>query len=202
MVRDVQEAGIAEAANGREAIALARHYEPDVVLMDVVMPALDGIAATRRIVADGRGVRVVVLTGSSDDEVGLLALQAGASGGVTKTAALRRLPATLAAVRDGEAATSRRLTTRLVERLQAIPADGHGLRPVRSTLTDREWEVLNLLCAGASTEDIAEALVLAGETVRSHVKGILRKLGVASRAEAVAVAGRLREPWAWPPART
>jgi two-component system nitrate/nitrite response regulator NarL len=83
---------------------------------------------------------------------------------------------------------------RLIERLQSLPASGMGVRPVRSSLTPREWEVLDLLCADQGTDDIADQLVLSVETVRSHVKNILRKLGVGSREEAVAVAERIRRP--------
>jgi two-component system, NarL family, response regulator LiaR len=184
---------IAEATGGREAIELSRYYKPDVVVMDVVMPVVDGIAATREIVAAGCSTAVVVLTCSHDDEVGLLALRAGAAGVISKSAGTDALPRVVRAVDAGEAAVSRCLTMRLVEALRRVPADPSGIRPVRSVLTPREWEVLDLLCQDASTDQIAEALVLSAETVRSHVKSILRKLSVRSRREAVEAAGRVRQ---------
>jgi DNA-binding NarL/FixJ family response regulator len=195
-VRDaLQDEGIvvvAEAASGREAVELALHYRPDVVLMDIVMPDLDGLRATERIVSAGRGTRVIILTASEEDELGVIGLQAGAMGFLSKRVDLGALPRAVTGVRDGEAAVSRRLTARLVERLHKQHVAGR-MRPVRSVLSGREWEVLDLLGGGATTQDVAEALFLSPETVRSHVKNILRKLGVRSRAEAVALAERIRE---------
>jgi DNA-binding NarL/FixJ family response regulator len=197
VVRDaLQAAGIvviAEASGGREAVELAAHYRPDVVLMDVAMPGMDGIEAVRRLADAAPDVRVVMLTASDDDEVGLLSLRVGAAGFLSKELDVAELPRALHAARSGEAAVSPQLTMRLIEKLRATREDGLGMRPVRSVLTSREWEVLDLLCQGASTEGIAEALVLSTETVRSHVKNLLRKLGVSSRGEAVALARRLRD---------
>ncbi len=184
---------IAEAPSGREAVELALHYSPDVVVMDVVMPGMDGIEATRRIVAGNPELRVVLLTAGDDDALALAGLRAGAIGFLRKDVDLAALPRTLAGTLDGEAAISRRLAMRLVEWLRTTRESSIGLRPVRSTLSGREWEVLDLLCSGAGTEEIADTLVLSIETVRSHVKSILRKLGVGSRAEAIEAAARLRE---------
>ena len=103
------------------------------------------------------------------------------------------LPRVLRGALDGEAAISRRLAMSLIESYRRAPRGGAGLRPVRSTLTDREWEVLDLLSAGAGTEDIARTLVLSTETVRSHLKNLYRKLGVRSRDEAAEAARRLRD---------
>ena len=183
---------IAEAVNGREAIELARHYRPDVVLMDVIMPGIDGLEATRIISRDVPQTAVLVLTASGDDDTGMLALRCGAAGFLSKDIDIGVLPRALRGIRAGEAAISRQLTMRIVERYRSTRTDGSGLRPVQSVLSGREWEVLDLLCAGAGTEDVADALGLATETVRSHVKSILRKLGVSSRAEAIAVAKDLR----------
>jgi NarL family two-component system response regulator LiaR len=198
LVRDaLQQAGIvviAEASNGREALELTRFYRPEVVLMDVVMPGMDGIEATRRITADVPATRVVMLTGSEDDELALMGLRAGAVGYLTKDISVPAIPRALRGANSGEAAISRHLALTLIERLRLVPETGVGTRPVRSVLTPREWEVLDLLCGAQSTEAIAESLVLSAETVRSHVKNLLRKLGVRSREEAVALAGNLRAP--------
>lgn len=183
---------VAEASTGREAIELARHYQPDVLLIDVVIPGLDGIQVTRAAAAECPGTRVVVLTSFDDDEVGLLALRAGAHGFLTKSADVEALPLALRAAIDEGPLVSPRLTMRLVERLRRTREDTAGMRPVRSPLTDREWEVLDLLSLGRSTEEIADAFVLSSETVRSHVKNVLRKLEAPNRAEAVRMAGEIR----------
>jgi DNA-binding NarL/FixJ family response regulator len=196
VVRDALEAGgiivIAEASTGREAVELSLYYKPDVVLMDLVMPDGDGIQATRRILAREPGVEVVILTSCDDDAVGIISLRAGATGFLNKRAGVEALPRALRGAAAGEAVVSRRLTMRLVDSMRRTPADGAGLRPVRSRLTPREWEVLDLLCAGQSTDEIAATLVLSSETVRSHIKNLLRKLGVSSRQAAVEQARRLR----------
>ena len=197
LIKDtLQDAGvivIAEAANGREAVELALFYRPDVVVMDYMMPELDGIEATRRIYDGDPGIRVVLLTGAADDTLGLRGLRAGAAGFLSKDMELASLPRALRSAYDGEAAISRKLAMQLVQHLRSAPAAGMGLRPVRSPLTDREWEVLDLLSGGASNEDISRVLVLSPETVRTHLKNLYRKLGVRSRADAVAAAGRMRE---------
>lgn len=185
---------IAEASNGREALELTRHYRPEAVIMDLVMPGMSGIEATRMIVAEVPGTRVVMLTGSEDDELALDGLRAGAVGYVSKAAAVDAIAQVLHGVIAGEAAIPGHLSMMLLERLRLPPEAGVGLRPVRSVLTSREWEVLDLLCSGGTTDEIAEALVLAAETVRSHVKNVLRKLSVGSREEAVALAAELRAP--------
>jgi DNA-binding NarL/FixJ family response regulator len=197
MIKDSLQKGdilvIAEAQNGREAVELCLYYQPDVVLMDVVMPELDGISATRMIVKEQPDQRVVMLTSSDEEEMGLLGLRAGAIGFLSKDVDIDKLPRVLLGARDGEAAISRRLGMRLVEQLHSAPAGLAGLRPVKSPLTAREWEVVDLLQEGRTTDQIADQLVLSIETVRSHVKNILRKLNARSRAEAVEAAQRLRE---------
>jgi DNA-binding NarL/FixJ family response regulator len=183
---------IAEAQNGREAVELALHYRPDIVLMDVVMPELDGIAATRRIVKEIPGQIVVILTTADDDEIGLLGLRAGAAGFLAKDVDVDILPQALRGTLSGEAAISRKLSMKLVEQLRRAPEGAGGLRPVKSVLTPREWEVIDLLAESKTTDQIAEVLVLSSETVRSHVKNILRKLDARSREEAVGIAQRMR----------
>jgi two-component system, NarL family, response regulator LiaR len=195
-IRDLLQAAgmivVADAAGGREAIELTAYYKPDVVVMDLVMPDVDGLVATRRIVEKDPDAKVVVLSSSDEDELALEALRAGASGFLAKSMAPDALPRALRCVRDGEAAISRTLTMRLIEGMRRVRADGAGIRPVRSPLTPREWEVLDLLCQDRSTEDIAADLVLSVETVRSHVKSVLRKLGVQSRPEAIKAAAGMR----------
>lgn len=187
---------VADATNGREAVELARHYRPDVVLMDVVMPVLDGIKATELIARDAPATQVVMLTGGDEDELGFLGLKAGAAGFISKEVSNEAILRAVRGVHSGEAAFSRHLSRQLVERFQSLPPGGIGLRPVRSALTPREWEVLDLLCEAKGTNEIADALVVSVETVRSHIKNLLRKLGVSSRQEAVALAGALRDPGA------
>ncbi|HET9738752.1 MAG TPA: response regulator transcription factor [Solirubrobacteraceae bacterium] len=197
MIRSsLQDAGfvvVAEARNGREAVELTQYYSPDAVLMDVVMPELDGISATRQILAERPDQLVILLTGA-DEEIGLAGLQAGASGYLNKDVDIEALPRALKGAAAGEAAISRTMGTLLIQQLRRAPArpTTNGLRPVRSSLTAREWEVLDLLCDGHSTDQMANELFLSTETVRSHVKSIYRKLGVNSREQAVSEAERLR----------
>jgi len=198
VIKDVlQDAGvlvIAEARNGRQAVELTLFYRPDVVVMDVVMPELDGIIATRQIRKAIPEQLVIVLTGAGDEdqELGLQALRAGASGFLSKDLEIDALPRTLHGVRAGEAAVSRKMARTLIDRLRDTPSGSTGMRPVKSPLTAREWEVIDLLKAAKSTDKIADELVLSTETVRSHVKNILRKLDVRTREEAVLAADRMR----------
>jgi two-component system nitrate/nitrite response regulator NarL len=183
---------IAEAASGRDAIDLAVHFRPDVVLMDVIMVGMDGIAATRAIAERAPDVRVVLLTSSEDEELGMVGLRAGASGHLVKGLAMAELAVAVRRAAAGEPVLTPAVAARLIERLRALPDGGLGVRPVRSTLTSREWEVLDLLCGGLNVDDIADRLVLSRDTVRTHVKRVLRKLGVHSQAEAIAMANGLR----------
>jgi DNA-binding NarL/FixJ family response regulator len=183
-----------EATSGSEGVELAKLTQPAIVVMDVTMPGLDGIAATRRILESVPDAKVVVFSATTDDELGLLALRAGAMGYLTKGIDLRVLPRVVRGVAAGEAAITRRLSAKLLQRFRLLADGAEGMRPVRSELTPREWEVLDLLCADASTEAIAGELELSIETVRSHIKHILRKLGVHSRAEAVLAADKIRRP--------
>jgi DNA-binding NarL/FixJ family response regulator len=183
---------IAEAGDGEEAVELGLHYRPDVIVMDVVMPRLDGILATRKLLQRNPDQLVVVLTGESEQEFGLPALRAGAVGFLSKEMDIDALPQALLAVRDGEAAVSRAMTRRLIERFRDGTAGASGLRPIKGPLTPREWEVIELIKPGHSTDEVADTLVLSTETVRSHLKNIMRKLGVHSRAEAVAAVEQLR----------
>jgi two-component system nitrate/nitrite response regulator NarL len=187
---------IAEADNGRDAIDLAAHFRPDVVVMDIVMANIDGLSATRAIVARVPEVRVLLLTASEDLELGIVGLRAGAAGHQIKGVALDDLVAAVRRLADGEPAVGPALTWRLIETVRALPPGGLGLRPVRSKLTPREWEVLDLLCAGLSVDQISDELVLARDTVRTHVKRLLRKLGAHSQAEAISIANGIRSTFA------
>ena len=129
---------------------------------------------------------------ATSDELGLLALRAGAVGFLSKEADIDALPRALEGVRRGEAAISREMTRRLIDRYRGTADGATGLRPIKSPLTAREWEVIDLLKPDRSPEHVAETLVLSPETVRSHIKNIMRKLDVHSRADAVAAAERLR----------
>jgi DNA-binding NarL/FixJ family response regulator len=185
---------IAEATTGREAIELTTHYSPDVLLCDLVMPEGGALEVANRVREASPRTAIVVLTGHPDEEAAVAVLRAGASGFLTKDLAMETLPRALRAAVAGEPAVSRRLVSTLVDRLRSMPDGEAGLRPVKSPLTPREWEVLDLLATGCSMDDVAEQLVLSMETVRSHVKNILRKTGAHSRQEAIELADELRRP--------
>jgi DNA-binding NarL/FixJ family response regulator len=175
-----------------EAFELAVHYRPELVLMEVGLPRIDGIAACREIVANAPGVRVVMFSVPQPRQVQLDALRAGASGFLSKNSSVESTMRALRSVARGDAAISRSLTMSLIELVRRTPLDWSGIRPVKSRLTAREWEVLDLLCSGATTAHIAQTLFLSEATVHSHNKNIFRKLGVHSRQEAVAAATHLR----------
>jgi DNA-binding NarL/FixJ family response regulator len=181
---------VAQTGDGRDAVALARFYRPDLVVMEARLPGLDGEEAIRAMTRDVPATRVVVLCADACEELGLRLLHAGAVGYLTKEQDLEALPRVLTKVAEGEAAVPRTLAMRVLESLRRLP--DRGWRPLHSQLTTREWEVVELLADGASTHDIAEQLVLSTATVYGHVKNIVRKLGATSRAEAVARAQELR----------
>jgi two-component system, NarL family, response regulator LiaR len=184
----------AEASTGPEAIDLSLHYRPDITLMETSLPGVDGLTATRRILGEAPEVRVLIFSRDDRETIQLQALQAGAAGFVSKNVPVETVSRVVQSVVRGEAAISRKITMRLIERLRQLPEGGSGMRPVRSPLTEREWEVLDLLCLGKNTREIAEALVLSEETIYSHSKNLLRKLEVHSREEAIEAAEQLRRP--------
>jgi two-component system, NarL family, response regulator LiaR len=194
--RAMREAGltlIAAEADGRQGVELTLHYKPDVVVLDVSMGGLDGIEALKRIHAQLPDTRVIILSPTADPQLGVLALRRGATGFLTRDEmTIAKLGWTLLRALDGEIACSRKLVASIVSELRRLPDDGIGIRPVRSVLTQREWEVLDYMCLGWSTAQIAENLVVSTETVRSHIKNLMRKLGTKSREEAVALAARER----------
>jgi DNA-binding NarL/FixJ family response regulator len=178
---------LGEAANGREAVREARRLRPDVVLMDVRMPELDGIAATRELAGAG-GPRVLVLTTFDLDEYVYEALRAGASGFLLKDAPPDRLVAAIHAVHEGDALLAPSITRRLVERF-AGPGRGPTEAPAAlGELTAREREVLVLIARGLTNAEIAAALVVSMPTVKTHVGRVFMKLGLRDRAQAVIVA--------------
>ena len=183
---------IAEASTGREAVDLVLHYRPDAVLMDIVMPELDGISATRRILEAAPNQAIILLTGSEGDDMAMVGLRSGAAGFLTKDVPVEALPRALHAAARGETVISRSLTSRLIEQLRASPDRQTGMRPLHSPLTNREWEVVALIADHHSNAQIASTLVVSPATVRSHIKSILRKLNVRSREEAVERAERMR----------
>lgn len=183
---------VGETASAGQALASARELAPDVALVDVMLEDGDGLETAERIVREAPETRVIVLSASEDEDKALRALRAGARGYLRKDIELDALPRAVAGVIRGEAAISRRLSMRVIDELRKTPALGPGLRPTVSELTPREWQVLDLLTTGASTADIAVDLVLSPETVLTHVKNILKKLGVHSRRDAIVQAERLR----------
>lgn len=193
LVRDtLRRAGVTvvgEARGEREALELTRHYRPDTVVIAHTPPEVDAVAAARMLCAHAA---VLVLTSIDDHDLSLRALRAGASGCLAKDIDVEALPRALEAMRRGEPAISRRLAMVLVERYRALPVTRAGLRPVRSRLTDREWEVLDLLVGGATPVEISDELVLSYETVRTHLKHVYRKLDVNSREQATRAAQQLR----------
>ena len=182
---------VGEAADGQAAIEAAAIHRPDVIVMDIRMPVLDGIAATRAIVHDGAAPRprVLVLTTFDADEYVVDALRAGASGFLLKDVTPTDFVNALRIVAAGEALLSPAVTRRLLERFAArLPRADTTRAAALRTLTDREVEVLKLIARGFSNREIAEQLVLAEPTVKTHVSHVLEKLDLRDRAQAVVLA--------------
>jgi DNA-binding NarL/FixJ family response regulator len=176
---------VGEAATGTEAVAAVREHRPDVVLMDIRMPEMDGIEATRRILAADAEVRVIILTTFDLDRYVYQALAAGASGFLLKDVTPEHLVAAVRLIRTGDALLAPSITRRLVSRF--APAFGGGSRDL-SALTPRELEVLGLVARGMSNSEIAETLTLSEATVKTHVARILGKLDLRDRVQAVVLA--------------
>jgi DNA-binding NarL/FixJ family response regulator len=179
---------VGSAADGAEAVALSAERRPDVVLMDVRMPVLDGIEATRQIVAAAEeSPRILVLTTFDLDDYVYDALQAGASGFLLKDVRAETLFEAVRVVASGDALLSPAITRRLISEFARLRP--RQVRPeALSALTPRETEILGLVAEGLSNGEIAERLVLSDETVKTHVSHVLRKLGLRDRAQAVVVA--------------
>ncbi|MGI5400660.1 response regulator [Streptomyces sp. CA-135486] len=195
--RDIEVVG--EAADGEEAVRLVAELRPDVVLMDIRMPLLDGLAATRRITEDERlsGVKVVMLTTFELDEYVFEAIRSGASGFLVKDTEPEELLRAVRAVVHGDALLSPGVTRRLIAEFAArskAPRDAHGL----AELTEREREVMALVGIGLSNEEIARRLVVSPLTAKTHVSRTMVKLGARDRAQLVVLAyesGLVRPGW-------
>ncbi|MER7199891.1 DNA-binding response regulator [Streptomyces sp. CB01635] len=187
---------VGEAVNGREAVARVRELSPDVVLMDIRMPELNGIEATREIAAMDRGAKVLVLTTFDLDEYVYQALRAGASGFLLKDASARQLADGVRVVAEGEALLAPSVTRRLItefSKLSEIPKLPAVANPgAFGELTERETEVLVLIAQGLSNAEIAERLVVAESTIKTHVSRVLVKLGLRDRTQAAVFAYEAR----------
>jgi DNA-binding NarL/FixJ family response regulator len=176
---------VGESADGREAIAAARKLRPDVVLMDIRMPELDGISATSELLSASPDVRVVVLTTFEDDEYVFGALSAGASGFLLKRTRPEDLIAAIHTIAAGEALLSPAVTRTVIDRMAAAPPPDSRAHERLDELTPREREVLELIARGLSNSEIASELVVEESTVKTHVKRILMKLHARDRVQAV-----------------
>ena len=180
---------VGEAGNGAEAVELAGRLRPDVVVMDMRMPVLDGVAATRRIVSAGLPSRIVVLTTFDLDEYAFAALQAGASGFLLKNTEPAELVAAIRTVARGDAVVTPRVTRRLLETFAGqLPTADRTTDPRLARLTDREREVLVQVATGRSNAEIAAELTLSELTVKTHVGRILTKLELRDRTQAAILA--------------
>jgi len=179
---------VGEAGNGREAVALAQRLRPDVILMDISMPQMDGLEATRLIKAQMPEIKIVILTVSDEDRTLFEAIKSGAQGYLLKDLQADEFFALLSGVERGEAPISRGLAGRILEEF----ARQRGERPAESPdeLTERELEVLAWVSRGASNREVATALHVSENTVKFHMKNILDKLHLRNRAEVVAYAAR------------
>jgi DNA-binding NarL/FixJ family response regulator len=190
---------VGEAGNGREALALTREKKPDVVLMDIRMPELDGLAATREVAADRRlsEVRIVILTTFELDEYVFEALRSGASGFLVKDTEPVDLLAAVRLVASGEALLSPSVTRRVIEEFASRAKEPPPTGPL-DELTEREREVMALVAGGLSNEEIAEQLVVSPATAKTHVSRAMVKLGARDRAQLVVLAyeyGLVRPGW-------
>ena len=197
---------VGTARDGEEAVRLARDLRPDVLLMDVRMPGVDGIEATRQLAAgQPDGPRILILTTFDLDDYVFDALRAGASGFLLKDVTAERLFEAVRVVAAGEALLAPAVTRRLIgefARLKSAPAAALAANPAMHRLTPRETEVLGLVAEGLSNQQIAARLVVTDETVKTHVSRVLRKLGLRDRTQAVIAAyeSGLVVPGAHPPA--
>lgn len=174
-----------EAADGAHALSLVAETDPDVVLLDIRMPVLDGIETTRRLSAAGSRARVLILTTFDLDEYVYAAMRAGASGFLLKDAPREQLIAAIGVVARGETLLAPAATRRLIERFAALPAPGSAATALAGLLSGREAQILGLLAQGLSNAEIATSLFIGEATVKTHVTRLLAKLGVRNRIQAV-----------------
>lgn len=178
------------AENSREALELARYFRPGVAIVDTALPPGGGVELVRALLIRVPNIRVLTVSSVNDERTAIAALRAGAVGHVGKDVDPDGLPELVVRAANGEVIISQSLMPALLAALREVPDS--GWRPLRSRLTTREWEIVELLEGGATTQQIADRLVLSPMTVYSHTKSILRKLGVNSRRDAVIAAERLR----------
>jgi DNA-binding NarL/FixJ family response regulator len=177
---------VGEAANGEEAVAVVRRLRPDVTLMDIRMPVLDGLAATRTLVAEGVPTKVLVLTTFDLDEYVFEALRAGASGFLLKDAPAEELASAIRVVAAGDSLLAPGVTRRVIDAfVRRGPSTSRALDPALGQLTPRELEVLGLLARGLSNSDIGQRLFVSEATTKTHVSNVLSKLGIRDRVQAV-----------------
>jgi DNA-binding NarL/FixJ family response regulator len=179
---------VGEAEDGRQAIDLANRLSPDVILMDVRMPGMDGLEATRRLVSIGTSARVLILTTFDLDEYVYEAIRAGASGFLLKDVHPAQLVDAIRVVAAGDALLAPAVTRRLLERFAETLSQPQERAPALATLTGRELDVLRLVAAGLSNAEIATRLFLGETTVKTHVSSLLRKLALRDRVQAVVLA--------------
>jgi len=193
---------VAEAGDGRSAVVAARRHGPDVVLMDVRMPDLDGIAATREVVAVLPEIKVAILTTFEQDDYIFGALNAGASGFLLKRTKPEELIAAIHTLAAGDSLLSPSVTRRVIERMTEQPVPDSSAKELLERLTPREREVLELISGGLSNAEIAATFVIEESTVKTHVKRILMKLRLRDRVQAVIFAyeSGLTRPGATPAA--
>lgn len=176
---------VGQASTGVEAVAAARRLNPDIVLMDVQMPDMDGIEATQRIVASGTAARIIVLTTFEQDDYVFGALRAGASAFLLKRTRPEELIAALRTIAAGDSLLSPSVTRTVIDRLARQPLPDYGNPTAVDHLTAREREVFQLMAQGLSNREIADLLVIEESTVRTHAKRVLAKLGLRDRIQAV-----------------
>ena len=179
---------VADVGDGEAALAAVRRTRPDIVLMDIRMPVMDGLEATRRVLEGGAECRVIILTTFDVDEYVYAALRAGASGFLLKDVSHEQLVGSVRMVAAGDALLAPSITRRLIERFVAPPGEPAAPAPALSSLTEREREVFTLIARGMSNGEIAANLHLGETTVKTHVTRILSKLGVRDRVQAVVLA--------------
>lgn len=179
---------VAEAADGAEAIDLAHRHDPDVILMDIRMPRVDGIEATRRLADSRVSSRILILTTFDHDEYVYASLRAGASGFLLKSAPPRELAGAIRTVAAGDAMLAPEITRRMIEDYVRRPRRDADPPPGLAALTPRECEVLGLIARGRSNSEIGAALFLSEPTVKTHVGRVLLKLGLRDRVQAVVFA--------------